>query len=56
MQACAPSNYNIALLPWSPLAAGVLSDKYYDAAGKMLELDKTPGDFSHVPWSLEVSA
>ena len=27
-EACAPSNYNIGLLPWSILAGGVLSGKY----------------------------
>ena len=41
-EACAPSNYNIGLLPWSPLAAGVLSDKYFDAKGKKLDADKLP--------------
>eukprot|EP00899_Mesostigma_viride_P029527 jgi/Mesvir1/975/Mv17523-RA.1 len=29
-EACAPSNYNIPLLAWSPLAGGVLSGKYCD--------------------------
>lgn len=41
-EACAPSNYNIGLLPWSPLAAGVLSDKYFGADGKKLDNDKLP--------------
>jgi len=27
-EACAPSNYNIGLLPWTPLAGGALSGKY----------------------------
>ena len=34
-EACAPSNFNIGLLPWSPLAGGMLSGKY--AAGKRPE-------------------
>jgi len=29
-EACAPSNYNIGLLPWSPLGGGALSGKYLD--------------------------
>jgi aryl-alcohol dehydrogenase-like predicted oxidoreductase len=29
-EACAPWNYNIGLLPWSPLAGGALSGKYLD--------------------------
>eukprot|EP00951_Prasinocladus_malaysianus_P019738 scaffold160122_cov44-Prasinocladus_malaysianus.AAC.1 len=29
-EACAPSHYNISLLPWSPLAGGTLSGKYLD--------------------------
>ena len=27
-EACAPSHYNIGLLPWTPLAGGALSGKY----------------------------
>ena len=27
-EACAPSNYNIGLLPWTPLAGGALTGKY----------------------------
>jgi len=27
-EACAPSHYNLGLLPWSPLAGGVLTGKY----------------------------
>ena len=27
-EACAPSNYDIGLLPWTPLAGGALSGKY----------------------------
>lgn len=28
-EACAPSNYNLSLLPYGPLAGGTLSDKYH---------------------------
>ena len=31
-EACCTSNYNIGLLPWTPLAAGVLSGKYLGGA------------------------
>jgi len=31
-EACAPRNYNVGLLPWSPLAGGALSGKYLDGA------------------------
>lgn len=31
-EACAPSHYNIGLLPWTPLAGGALSGKYLDGA------------------------
>jgi len=31
-EACAPWNYNIGLLPWSPLAGGALSGKYLGIA------------------------
>ena len=31
-EACAKSNYNILLLPWTPLAGGALSGKYLDGA------------------------
>lgn len=41
-EACAPSNYNIGLLPWSILAGGVLSGKYN---GK-LDSEKKPIDDS----------
>eukprot|EP00242_Pyramimonas_sp_CCMP2087_P011758 CAMPEP_0198200536 /NCGR_PEP_ID=MMETSP1445-20131203/3543_1 /TAXON_ID=36898 /ORGANISM="Pyramimonas sp., Strain CCMP2087" /LENGTH=367 /DNA_ID=CAMNT_0043870643 /DNA_START=271 /DNA_END=1374 /DNA_ORIENTATION=- len=29
-EACAPRNYNVGLLPWSPLAGGALTGKYLD--------------------------
>eukprot|EP00667_Euglena_gracilis_P005260 EG_transcript_5293 len=29
-EACAPSNYNISLLPWTPLGGGSLTGKYLD--------------------------
>eukprot|EP00123_Amoebidium_parasiticum_P015183 comp22826_c0_seq1/m.35878 comp22826_c0_seq1/g.35878 ORF comp22826_c0_seq1/g.35878 comp22826_c0_seq1/m.35878 type:complete len:361 (-) comp22826_c0_seq1:152-1234(-) len=29
-EACSPRNYNISLLPWSPLAGGMLTGKYND--------------------------
>jgi aryl-alcohol dehydrogenase-like predicted oxidoreductase len=32
-EACAPSNYNVGLLPWSVLAGGVLSGKYLGNIG-----------------------
>jgi aryl-alcohol dehydrogenase-like predicted oxidoreductase len=31
-EACAPSNFNVGLLPWTPLAGGALSGKYLDGA------------------------
>lgn len=31
-EACAPSHYNIGLLPWTPLAGGALSGKYLNGA------------------------
>ena len=31
-EACAASNFNIPLLPWTPLAGGALSGKYLDGA------------------------
>jgi aryl-alcohol dehydrogenase-like predicted oxidoreductase len=31
-EACSKSNYNILLLPWTPLAGGALSGKYLDGA------------------------
>lgn len=31
-EACAPSNYNIGLLPWTPLAGGALTGKYLPGA------------------------
>ncbi|OUS45712.1 NADP-dependent oxidoreductase domain-containing protein [Ostreococcus tauri] len=31
-EACAKSNYNILLLPWTPLAGGALTGKYLDGA------------------------
>ena len=31
-EACAPSHYNIGLLPWTPLAGGALSGKYLGGA------------------------
>lgn len=36
-EACAPSYYNIGLLPWSPLAGGALSGKYkFDEQGQLI--------------------
>lgn len=41
-EACAPSNYNIGLLPWSPLGGGALSGKYgRDKDGKLTGNDKS---------------
>ena len=31
-EACAPSNFNVGLLPWTPLAGGALSGKYLKGA------------------------
>jgi len=36
-ETCAPSNYNIGLLPWSPLAGGSLTGKYLPDAGATAE-------------------
>jgi aryl-alcohol dehydrogenase-like predicted oxidoreductase len=39
-EACAPSNYNVGLLPWSVLAGGALTGKYlgkFDADGKIAD-------------------
>eukprot|EP00168_Porphyra_purpurea_P002732 TRINITY_DN1317_c0_g1_i1.p1 TRINITY_DN1317_c0_g1~~TRINITY_DN1317_c0_g1_i1.p1 ORF type:complete len:378 (+),score=159.21 TRINITY_DN1317_c0_g1_i1:297-1430(+) len=36
-EACAPSNYNVGLLPWSPLAGGSLTGKYLLDAGVSAE-------------------
>lgn len=35
-EACAPSNYDIALLPWTPLGGGALTGKYLDENGKFM--------------------
>jgi len=35
-EACAPAHYNIALLPWTPLGGGMLSEKYLGQDGKLL--------------------
>ena len=35
-EACAPSHYDISLLPWTPLGGGMLSEKYIAADGKVL--------------------
>ena len=44
-EACAPSNYNIGLLPWTPLGGGALSGKYLDgssnpADGRLIKYKK----------------
>ena len=43
-EACAPSHYNIGLLPWTPLGGGMLSDKYIGVDGNLLPEDEFPKD------------
>lgn len=43
-EACAPSHYDISLLPWTPLGGGMLSEKYIAADGKVLPENKFPKD------------
>jgi aryl-alcohol dehydrogenase-like predicted oxidoreductase len=43
-EACAPSHYNIALLPWTPLGGGMLTDKYIGADGKMMSEEQWPDE------------
>jgi len=43
-EACAPSHYDIGLLPWTPLGGGMLSEKYLDQSGVMLPQDAFPSD------------
>lgn len=40
-EACAPSNLNVGLLPWSPLAGGMLSGKYMGKLGDNASHDKS---------------
>lgn len=40
-EACAPWNFNIGLLPWSPLAGGALSGKYLDDEGNVTFPERT---------------
>jgi aryl-alcohol dehydrogenase-like predicted oxidoreductase len=46
-EACAPANYNIALLPWTPLGGGLLSDKYLGPDGRLLAPDAFPPAARH---------
>ena len=43
-EACAPSNYNIGLLPWTPLGGGALTGKYLNGAhpseGRLVKYSK----------------
>lgn len=41
-EACAPSHYNISLLPWTPLGGGMLTDKYIGSDGKLMPEEKFP--------------
>jgi len=41
-EACAPSHYNIGLLPWTPLAGGALTGKYLGGGGAEGRLVKYP--------------
>eukprot|EP00918_Siedleckia_nematoides_P043691 GHVU01095534.1.p1 GENE.GHVU01095534.1~~GHVU01095534.1.p1 ORF type:complete len:392 (+),score=61.52 GHVU01095534.1:78-1178(+) len=43
-EACAPSHYNIGLLPWTPLGGGMLTDKYIGPDGTLLPEDKFPAE------------
>jgi len=40
-EACAPWNFNIGLLPWSPLAGGALTGKYLSEDGEVTFPEKT---------------
>lgn len=40
-EACSPTNLNISLLPWSPLAGGYLSGKYIGKLGRGGEIDES---------------
>eukprot|EP00928_Gymnodinium_smaydae_P055366 TRINITY_DN38927_c0_g1_i1.p1 TRINITY_DN38927_c0_g1~~TRINITY_DN38927_c0_g1_i1.p1 ORF type:complete len:455 (-),score=60.39 TRINITY_DN38927_c0_g1_i1:38-1213(-) len=41
-EACAPRNYDIALLPWTPLGGGILTQKYLSDEGKLLPPEQWP--------------
>jgi len=43
-EACAPSHYDIGLLPWTPLGGGMLTDKYIGSDGKVLKQEDFPKD------------
>uniref|UniRef100_A0A7S0HQ62 NADP-dependent oxidoreductase domain-containing protein n=1 Tax=Hanusia phi TaxID=3032 RepID=A0A7S0HQ62_9CRYP len=46
-EACAPSNYNIGLLAWTPLAGGMLTNKYFSEDGKLKDKSTFPEKSRH---------
>ena len=46
-EAMSPSNLDVAYLPWTPLAGGLLTDKYLGADGKVLPKEEWPAGARH---------